>query len=862
MNEKEQQLSFEKGITNVPSDALCSDNALEELVGMISDNGEHRVIQNPSTFINRYSGCSEMPVLLYVHVTTKDVYIGYFKSNNKIAFGEKSGTTYSHLGVLENILYTSDTKITSIGRTLVISDANGLHYFLWKNGSYRDLGQIPQQKIEFSLHDGGLSQYVVRNNASVEGIEFEDNYVSIKSIENWNNLIIGLYSKNKKAIASRKGFCLPFLARTALRLYDGSYINISQPVMLFPSIMQNTLIAYIMNDQIQLETYYYSFRYANKSYTDNPTGGYTSLYEEWTDIVKDIVIFITDGIEINDLTVDQPIGPFNFHEGPTANFVDGVFYSAGSGGMRYQKKAHNGWRALSGFDSTETGNEMTSRSVFYKLCTVGLFEMGPLEQFVESKVTKHYLENLTTQEQLKYDDYFSHSNYYPQTIYAYNSRLNMANVRRSLFEGYDYFMPLYVPNGHEGHNEKVRYYVTIQTEDGERVAMHEASSNDQQNIYFYYPDARAKHVMIFRQNINTQRYDCLLDKDLKEHGSLNGAFFFDGVPTQEKREEYNSKEEPTNYDSSPETLANYIITSEVNNPWVFKAEGHNKVGTGKIMGLSTTTQALSQGQFGQFPLLVFSESGIWAMELNSTGLFVSIHPMSREVCNNEKSITQTDGAVFFSSEKGLMVVDGNDVKCVSSQLSGREASFTGEISMGNFHDYMYNSIIAYDYRDSLLWIINSQRSSNTDYCYIYSIKNGTFGKFHFGGYVISNVINKYPDFLVQDNNGNIHTLTGRPNINIDSNTYGGKIITRPMKFENALALKSLLQIRHITNMQGVLKLRIFASNNLNKWVELHSLGGMPWKYYRFAYSFENMMATDRFAGSVVITQERRTDKLR
>ena len=49
MNEKQQQLTFDKGITNVPSDILCSDNALEESVGMIYDNGEHRVIQKPHT---------------------------------------------------------------------------------------------------------------------------------------------------------------------------------------------------------------------------------------------------------------------------------------------------------------------------------------------------------------------------------------------------------------------------------------------------------------------------------------------------------------------------------------------------------------------------------------------------------------------------------------------------------------------------------------------------------------------------------------------------------------------------------------------------------------------------------------------
>ena len=233
--------------------------------------------------------------------------------------------------------------------------------------------------------------------------------------------------------------------------------------------------------------------------------------------------------------------------------------------------------------------------------------------------------------------------------------------------------------------------------------------------------------------------------------------------------------------------------------------------------------------------------------------------MSREVCNNPDSITQTDGAVFFSSEKGLMVVVGSDVKCVSEQLSGLESDFEGEVKMGNFRDYMKDCFIAYDYRDSLLWIFNNSRQQNQGYCYVYAIKGGTFGKYRFAQ-PIENVVNNYPDYLLQSGS-TLFSLTGRQNINLDTSTYSGLIITRPMKLENGLALKSLMQVRHILQMKGRMTLRIYVSNNLNHWAEVHSLRGTPWKYYRFRFDFSDMKATDRFAGSMVITQERRTDKL-
>jgi hypothetical protein len=405
--------------------------------------------------------------------------------------------------------------------------------------------------------------------------------------------------------------------------------------------------------------------------------------------------------------------------------------------------------------------------------------------------------------------------------------------------------------------------VRIVTETNEVFIRRENITTDENiGFYFYYPDSRAKHVWI--RKIEGQAATMILNAELEEHNGLNGAFYidkklpgFDGhtTPTSPSYAEY-----PSSFNNDAvEDLPNYVITSEVNNPWVFKAEGYNKVGTGKIIGMSTITQALSQGQFGQYPLLVFSESGIWAMSVNNTGLFQPIHPMSREVCNNPDSITQTDGAVFFSSEKGLMVVVGSDVKCVSEQLSGLESDFEGEVKMGNFRDYMKGCFIAYDYRDSLLWIFNNSRQQNQGYCYVYAIKSGTFGKYRFAN-AIENVVNNYPDYLLQSGS-TLFSLTGRQNINLDTSTYSGLIITRPMKLENGLALKSLMQVRHILQMKGRMTLRIYVSNNLNHWAEVHSLRGTPWKYYRFRFDFSDMKATDRFAGSMVITQERRTDIL-
>ena len=145
------------------------------------------------------------------------------------------------------------------------------------------------------------------------------------------------------------------------------------------------------------------------------------------------------------------------------------------------------------------------------------------------------------------------------------------------------------------------------------------------------------------------------------------------------------------------------------------------------------------------------------------------------------------------------------------------------------------------------------------------MKTGTISKFT-PTTKITSIVNNYPDYLLQAGT-TIYSLTERNDINASaeqSNSYAAAMLSRPLKLEDALALKSIMQVKHIHDMNtsATLTLRIFASNNLKNWIELTSLKGVPWKYYRFRYDFANLKATDRFAGTMLITQERRTNKLR
>jgi hypothetical protein len=233
---------------------------------------------------------------------------------------------------------------------------------------------------------------------------------------------------------------------------------------------------------------------------------------------------------------------------------------------------------------------------------------------------------------------------------------------------------------------------------------------------------------------------------------------------------------------------NKIYTSEVNNPFIFPLGGINTIGTGDIVGISTITKALSQGQFGQFPLYVFTTDGLWAMEVGSDGLYSSIKPLSRDVCINGNSITQTDNAVLFVSDKGMMMIDGSNTSCISEMMDGRsfdasslnmlnhvmhmEGIPSGLEGKHDFMEYARDASMAYDYPNGRVLLYNK----GEEYCYVYSLTSGTWATVSLS---VDGSVNAYPDTYIQTGK-TLRNLSDR--IDYDSeDKIKTLMVTRPIK---------------------------------------------------------------------------------
>lgn len=219
-------------------------------------------------------------------------------------------------------------------------------------------------------------------------------------------------------------------------------------------------------------------------------------------------------------------------------------------------------------------------------------------------------------------------------------------------------------------------------------------------------------------------------------------------------------------------ISNKILVSIVDNPFQIPNEGIFTFQS-KVIGVAIATTALSQGQFGQFPLYVFTEDGIWAMETAADGSFISQKPLSREVCINPDSITSIDNAVVFVTAKGVMMIQGSQVMNISPYMNGKhfvpskeiqdlisnQEGFCNLVSAisdeDSFMSFIKEAQVAYDYPGQRLIFINpSERNMQ----YIYKIDTQTWHKSMFEGLYLYRPLNSFPECLVQTEPTNKDTI--------------------------------------------------------------------------------------------------------
>ena len=909
-NLERKTLSFSKGMTNVPSDLLSDDSELLESDGFIFKDGEMKAVQKGVSIGN-------VPYkIMYVHKMADYENIIAYDGTANIYWYTKdtSGNIVSPPdGVTKSFNVGTVYDVKSIGSTLVCATSEGLHYILYRGHQYNDLGtELPIPKVEFYT-DGTVDNWQkdqddLRKASFMCNIESfvdltpryafyhtsgedihklyatdpdQNKYNDIDSRMYWHhavkqdkdtdfkNAVVGHVEQMINWVKDKNKFAFPFFVRFALKMFDGSYCRISSPIICYPSISKNWKFV----EMGKSSKGYYEEGVGAKEYMYHI--GYSGLFfkasienkENWSDIIKEIVVFATDDVKSFELNGDwkfkDPIdidntvfynGGGSYHEN-VIEFRDSTYSGGGYHPLALE------WLMPVFKTEDKMIKELLEKTQFYKLFSLDMNSKYLDGNWHDSSyrdenvsdvniIANYVVSNLTEQEQLKVDDYYGWTKLIPEKLFTYNNRINAIGLKRYPFDGFNFFTECKEKSEHS-----YEYYVHIVNQQIDTWVKSEPNNNVDAIVFsgwLYYPDPNAQEMIIMQQG---ERWG--LRVTLNQHKLLNGSYSFANLPGMGKNIKFSTMDAPT-VSGEFEDLNSQIFTSVVNNPFVFEASGDNTVGTGKILGIIANTEAVSQGQFGQYPLMVFTDEGIYGLSVNSEGLYSRAYPISREVCNEDSPLVPTDRLVFFAAKKGLMAASGGSVACMSEQMRGRVPRNFATFGEGKFLDFLKGCLIAYDYRDSILRIFSKGKS----YQYIYNMVDKTFSMVN-SGIEAQAVVNDYPDNLIQDTNGNVYSLTAKPDINEDTENYSGSFTTRPLKLGGSMTLKSLRAVKHLFDSdEGTIGLEIYGSNDCKHWCKLPSDGGKPWAYFTFKYTLQNFKAADSFAGSIVEVQSRREDKMR
>lgn len=863
----EIRLGYESGITRRPSDFACKDGQLTECINFVEEGGEMRPIQTP---VKKFTQPFTTPdgailKLLHIHLTNSGErnYIGV--NGNNIYYGQHDGSEWTVTPLEESLAFTGNLKVTAVGNTLIIRSDSGICYFLWKGAAYKYIGnRLPEPVMEFKT---GYNKYNDPEGQILNEMKYAytkgsyldildgDHKIKDEKQDAYNDLVIGLYNENITKLKKQELFSEPFFLRYALKLYDGSYTYLSNPIFMPSFINNNSQGGFYETDKLTF------FTYGLKVYYRNLTD-----YSNYSDIVKGITVFVSEGISLYDLTDDQP-APQSTTEGCKMVFGGGIKTVTLS----------SPYNCLQLKETEDLYRELGEVRNYYKLFEIDGTSID--SDWVSSRhaIAPGTLLYLNQQERIETEDYHSHCPMNGSSLFVYNNRLNIGNIDRGFFSGFSNFVSY-------GTTETTyTAFVHIETDEGEVVVKNTYTTAQKQGLWFFYPDTRAKRALIYSSgDTPTASFD------LTEHTGLNGAYFIPTAPldvTADATNTYSSvtlATETAAVEASPqfEHLGNRLVQSRVNNPYVFDAAGYSTVGHGEVLGMASATTALSQCSFGSYPLIIFTTDGMWAASLDSTGEYTSILPMGRDVCSNGATITPIDNAVCFVSQKGLMLTSGGTTKCITEQMRGVSPDITSLANIRQqsaalinsaqsttpFNDWLATAQIAYDYKDSRLVIVNS-----TSFAYIVDLKTGTVTKMVTANGTLTNssdavkfdnAVNDYPDYLLQDTSGYLYSLYDKPEDALSDDTLPCFLLTRPLKLDDPMAVKSVMQIMNTGTLQpSNVSLRLYVSDDLRTWYPKTSRQGEAAKYFRLAV-YASLAPYERLTGTVLVTQLRRTERIR
>lgn len=905
------------GYTAQPSDYESSDGELAYSLNLIPEDSRMRPVAQPSVAFKLSD--NESVILIHSTPGAKHYILGRKLAQNltQIYWVLKSDAL-KDTSTAEYITTVSGFKaIEAIGNTLVLAVHEELKYLLWKDGHYKVLdARPPFVNIDFGMYKvttlTNSEQYSIPARCA-PGWDGRRGTATAEEIASFTQMAYGLLNPVVSDSITKQGyFYQPFFIRYAFRLYDGSYNWHSAPILMLPTITP-PIIRYSddgthpaadgrLNATFRLDVPYFSLRHRILA------DGLDKL-EDWQDIVAGIDVFISAPIYTYDQSqnIDLVTGsrsmllglhnwnPNNLDprtEAYAALVPDKVFIGHYCEGYTNPQKYIDHYLGTSGAENfamldisrhSQFHNHIRDAQTFYKFAEIDCRDIKAMTELKDITQINRDLSALVTRETLP-DDYRSHCGLSATSLYAFNSRLNLAGVNLKPATPFSLRSCTQFSNP-ETHPTAVYATITVWStingqkckavrqivDGGEAEQVYSAVANFPR--YIFYPDSSAYKMEIAFSASQKFRVN------LVPHEFLNGAYYYSD----------NLKNDPTPANVEPEPsdvttsvkIGAKIYTSEINNPFLFPLLGINTVGSGNIIKICSAAKALSQGQFGQFPLYAFTDEGVWALEVTGTGTYSAKQPITRDVCINPDGVTQIDSAVLFPTQRGIMLLTGSQADCISDainttavinldNLPGMQkihellnhavGSYPADscLPLQPFTEFLSDCRMVYDYTNQRLVVYNPSRT----YAYLYSFKSKRWGLMYSR---VQSDFNSYPDAYAVDFDGNVVDFSHPANTSVPA-----LLVTRPLKLDAPNVLKTIdTVIQRGDFRRGHVQSVLYGSRDLVHWHpvwsskdhELRGFSGSAYKWFRIVL-VSNLGIDESIYGASIQFTPKFNDKLR
>lgn len=759
------------GIKRHQHDINCEDAACEEIINMRYKNGAWKTVGEKEQFWQYDHQCSQIYYHPERNASGTNIYVGYLASDHSIySINATAGTKTIIFPLAATETFSQFASLNSV---LIIYTDKTVYFYHWNDdvNGYVALSQdiIPQVYFHYYQVDGftvpptGTTEeedlfqtqkelfdaiLIARHKIRQKGF-YSHAYITMQwAYRMWNGAYIMHSQPYLLKLTDEEAYFTQVISDTPTEEVYGCSMHYGRPVAYinFGYNVVNNLAKY--RGLITHLCLFMSQDVSQYLYEVNPTPYYepssgvrkfafSNNTESLDQLMKMYPLYLAKEIPLNDVLAATDTTRFEINLTEATNKVN--YNGDGGDSIDTVEKIpvrHNtySWKKFGNWVANVANwmfgdNTKPNKQVWYT--------SDDAEQTTESTDDAGAYA-IQSQPELPVDE-FTHHLLIPTAVpYVFNGKLHIGDINVKFWGGDDYTRWLKYDS--RNINTPISGYtfyreVTLETDKGTRYVVETFDpyySPAGGSIYLFYvpnvisyPDIRATKIRIVY--LKGGKYREFISYELQSHKMYNFAYCVtnkefltddteylsysdDELTLDTLHPEYNAKTALAT-DSRYYRDTNRVQVSALNNALFYPAMYSYQIGNSAndIRCFASQSAPLSAGQFGQYPLTVFTSQGTFVMRQgDGQVIYSAVIPLNNEVAYKH-SVCELGGAIVYAATNGIRLLSGNEVQHLSRDLEGEPSrklvddsyyiNFINNIS--NELVYLYQSLSAEDFLDYL-----------------------------------------------------------------------------------------------------------------------------------------------------------------